>query len=124
MLTARTAGNLSRATARAGRRTGKDRILLPHARAAADDQCLRPEENAEHNLGIGWYRANWMPDNKSAVANGLIGRERVMVRLSLTFPRKVIEQSTDYEAPFSPSISWDGKEIIFIARRPGARTPR
>ena len=42
------------------------------------------EENADTTLGIGWYRANWMPDNKSAVANGLIGREQVMVRLSLT----------------------------------------
>jgi hypothetical protein len=41
-----------------------------------------------------------------------------MVRLSLNRPRKVMEQSTEYEAPFSPSVSWDGKEIIFIARRP------
>ncbi len=81
-------------------------------------------ENADTTLGIGWYRANWMPDNKSAVANGLIGRERVMVRLSLTVPRTVIEQSTEYEAPFSPSISWDGKEIIFIAKRSGARFAR
>jgi dipeptidyl aminopeptidase/acylaminoacyl peptidase len=82
------------------------------------------EENANTTLGIGWYRADWMPDNKSVVANGLIGRERAMVRLALTYPRKVIEQSTEYEAPFSPSISWDGKEIIFIARRPGARSAR
>ena len=44
-------------------------------------------ENADTTVGIGWYRANWLPDNKSTVANGLIGRERVMVRLSLTFPR-------------------------------------
>jgi Tol biopolymer transport system component len=79
-------------------------------------------ENSEASLGIGWYRANWMPDSKSAVANGLIGREQVMVRLSLTIRRKVIEQSTNYEAPFSPSVSWDGKEIIFIARRPEFRS--
>ena len=79
------------------------------------------EENSDASLGIGWYRANWMPDSKTAVANGLLGRERVMVRMSFIH-RKVIEQSTDYEAPFSPSVSWDGKEIIFIARRPGSRS--
>ncbi len=79
-------------------------------------------EFSDTPLGIGWYRANWMPDSKSVVANGLIGREQVMVRMSLTIPRKAIEQSTDYEAPFSPSVSWDGKEIIFIARRPVSRS--
>jgi hypothetical protein len=76
-------------------------------------------ENADTTLGIGWFRANWMPDNKSVVANGFTGRKPGMVRLSLTIPRRVIEQSTEYEAPFSPSVSWDGKEIIFIARMPG-----
>ena len=80
------------------------------------------EENSDVSLGIGWYRANWMPDSQSTVSNGLIGRERAMVRLSLTVHRKAIEQSTDYEAPFSPSVSWDGKEIIFIARRPESRS--
>jgi Tol biopolymer transport system component len=79
------------------------------------------EENANATVGIGWYRANWMPDSKSAVANGLIDQAPVMVRLFLTRPRKVIEQSTEYEAPFSPSVSWDGKEIIFIATRPRSR---
>jgi WD40-like Beta Propeller Repeat len=77
-------------------------------------------ENADAILGIGWYRANWMPDSKSIVANGLDGRDRVMVRMSLTIPRNVIKQSSEYEAPFSPSVSWDGKEILFIARTPGS----
>jgi Tol biopolymer transport system component len=79
------------------------------------------EENSESVLGSGWYRASWMPDSKSAVANGLIGRTQVMVRMSLTHPWKAIEQSTEYQAPFSPSVSADGKEIIFIAKRPGTR---
>ncbi len=78
-------------------------------------------ENSSAVLGIGWYRASWTPDSKSAVANGLIERAQVMVRMSLTHPRKVIEQSTEYEDPFSPSVSADGKEIIFIARRPRSR---
>ena len=80
------------------------------------------EENSDALLGIGWYRASWMPDSRSALANGLIDRAPVMVRMSLKHPRTVIEQSTEYEAPFSPSVSADGKEIIFIARRPGSRS--
>ncbi len=75
-------------------------------------------ENAVAKVGIGWYRASWMPDNKTVVANGLNGKDQVMVRLSLTNRRKVVEQSTEYEDPFSPAISSDGKEILFIARRP------
>jgi len=79
-------------------------------------------ENVETPLGIGWYRGNWMPDNRTVVTNGLDARRPVMVRLSLNTPRKVVEQSTEYEDPFSPSISWDGKEIIFIAKRPQPRS--
>ncbi len=80
------------------------------------------EENVETPLGVGWYRGNWMPDSRTVVTNGLDARRSVMVRLSLSTPRKVVEQSTDYEDPFSPSISWDGKEIVFIARRPKAKS--
>jgi dipeptidyl aminopeptidase/acylaminoacyl peptidase len=80
-------------------------------------------EKADAILGIGWFRANWMPDSKTVVTNGVNGRDAVMVRLSLTFPKRFVQQSTDYEDPSSPCISWDGKEIIFIARkpRPGSR---
>jgi hypothetical protein len=78
-------------------------------------------ENAVTALGIGFFRANWMPDSKSVVTNGVNGRTRVMVRLSLNIPRKSIEESTGYEQPASPSISWDGKEIVFIARKPRSR---
>jgi hypothetical protein len=76
--------------------------------------------NADATLEIGWYRANWMSDSKSIVANGLDGGDRVMVRMSLTIARNVIKQSTQYEALFSPSVSWDGKEILLIARKPGS----
>jgi Tol biopolymer transport system component len=84
-------------------------------------QVYDMRENAATTLGIGWFRANWTPDSKSVVANGVNGRNEVMVRLSLTIPRRVIEQSTEYEEPFSPSISCDGKEILFIARKPRSR---
>lgn len=76
------------------------------------------EENLTTDLGVGWYRANWLPDSKTVVCNGTDGQKSVMVRMSLKDPRKMIEQPSDYERPFSPSPSWNGKEIIFIARKP------
>jgi Tol biopolymer transport system component len=69
-------------------------------------------------LGVGWYRANWMPDGKSVVANGVAGGKVGMVRLSLDAPGKPQELATEFEEPFSPCCSRDGKQIIFIARRP------
>lgn len=72
----------------------------------------------EKTLGLGWYRANWAPDGKSVVANGAIGWERAMVRILADSPRGQIELTTRYESPLSPSLSWDGKDIIYIARRP------
>ena len=76
------------------------------------------ETGKDQSLGIGWYRANWMPDGKSVVANGVIGGKAGMVRLSLDAPERPEELATEFEKPFSPCCSWDGKQIIFIARRP------
>jgi Tol biopolymer transport system component len=76
------------------------------------------QENATAELGIGWYRANWTADSKEVVCSTQENGARAMVRMSLNHPRRVIEQPSEYEEPFSPSISWDGKEILFIARRP------
>jgi Tol biopolymer transport system component len=77
------------------------------------------QENAETPLGDGWYRANWMADSKAVVVNGPIigGRQRI-VRLSLKPPGEMSELTTEYDEPFSPCCSWDGKEILFIARMP------
>ena len=69
-------------------------------------------------LGTGWYRANWMPDSKTLVANGVIGDKVGMIRLSLDAPERVEELATEFERPSSPCCSWDGKQVIFIARRP------
>ena len=78
-------------------------------------------ENRETTLGIGWFRANWAPDSKSVVATRTHGRMRVLVRLTLADPTNAAEQSTEYEEPTAPFISWDGKEILFIARKPKSR---
>lgn len=67
---------------------------------------------------MGWFRANWMADSKSVVANGVIGEKVGMVCLSLDAPGQPTELSTEYDEPISPSCSWDGKQIVFIAKRP------
>ena len=85
------------------------------------DPGLRHAGKCTDDTGNRLVCANWMPDSKSVVCNGGDGRDSRMVRLSLTIPRKMIEQSTEYEEPFSPAISWDGKEILFIARKPRSR---
>ena len=76
------------------------------------------QTNTEETLGIGWFRANWMPDSKSVVANGVIGRKLGMVRLALDAPDQATELSTDFDEPSSPCPSGDGTQIIFVARRP------
>ncbi len=76
------------------------------------------QQQNEETLGIGWFRANWMADSTSVVANGLIGRRRRMVRLSLDAPGEPTELTTEFEEPISPCCSWDGKQIVFIAKTP------
>jgi Tol biopolymer transport system component len=72
-------------------------------------------------LGIGWYRANWMPDSTTLVANGYVGWKECMVRLSPDSPERPEELATEFERPSSPCCSRDGKQIVFIAKRPAER---
>jgi Tol biopolymer transport system component len=75
-------------------------------------------------LGIGWFRANWMPDGKTVVANGPAGFEGVgMVKLSvdgLQAPRQLFSQFDDAS---SPCPSSDEAFMVFVARRPKPSTP-
>lgn len=73
-------------------------------------------------LGVGWFRANWMPDSRSLVANGWVGARERMIRLSLD-ARAPEEVPTEFEDPSSPCCSSDGKEIVFIAKRPVSKKP-
>jgi Tol biopolymer transport system component len=90
------------------RAAGRPPLLYVHDLGTGKDEML----------GTGWFRANWMPDGKSVVANGVVGRKAGMVRLSLDAPGRPEELATGFEEPFSPCCSRDGKQIIFIARRP------
>jgi Tol biopolymer transport system component len=81
------------------------------------------ETHEEKALGVGWFRANWTSESKSVVANGEIGGESTMVQLSAVGPRSQTELPTGFEEPFSPCCSWDGKDIVYIARRPGKKRP-
>lgn len=77
-------------------------------------------ENTDVTLGIGWFRANWWSDSKSVVANGRVrsGPKRQIVRMRLNAAGKPTELSTEFDEPFSPCCSWDGKDLLFIARMP------
>jgi Tol biopolymer transport system component len=76
------------------------------------------KENADATLGVGWFRANWMPDSQSVVANGMIGQTEGMVRLTLKIPRAPSALTSRFAEPSSPCVSWDGKELLYIARMP------
>jgi Tol biopolymer transport system component len=77
----------------------------------------------EKTLGIGWFRANWMPDNKTVIANGVIGGEIRMVRLSPAAPFRPTELRTAYEEAVSPCCTWDGQYFAYIAKRPKSEEP-
>ncbi len=69
-------------------------------------------------LGIGWFRANWMPDSKAVVANTFAGR-RVMAQFSVDEPGGLPKQLfADFEDTASPCVSPDGRYAVFIAKRP------
>jgi hypothetical protein len=76
------------------------------------------QDKKERTLGIGWFRANWMADSRSVVADGEIDGWVGMVRLSLDAPGHPTTLSTEYDEPHSPCCSWDGKQIVYIAKRP------
>ncbi len=68
-------------------------------------------------LGIGWYRANWMPDGKAVVANGFIADD-VMVKLSAARPDEPPAQLfSQFEDASSPCPSSDGRFLVFISKR-------
>ena len=43
--------------------------------SSAESWIARRDGRREETLGIGWFRANWMADSKSVVANGVIGEK-------------------------------------------------
>jgi TolB protein len=91
-----------------GKTAGRPLMIYVHDLGTGQDE----------RLGIGWFRANWMPDGKSVVANGTVKGKVGMVRLSLDAPDRPEELATEFDKPFSPCCSRDGKQIVFIARRP------
>ena len=74
------------------------------------------QTNETKTLGIGWFRANWMPDGKALVASGIIAG-RAMVKLSVERPGEPPRQLfSQFEDPSSPCPSPDGQSLVFIAR--------
>ena len=80
-------------------------------------QVVDIESKETKTLGIGWFRANWIPDGKAVVADGFAGHF-MMVRLSVdepgVLPKPLFSQ---FEDTASPCVSSDGRYAVFIARR-------
>jgi Tol biopolymer transport system component len=76
------------------------------------------ETGREAFVGYGRWRANWSPDGKSLVANGVLGRSKVgMVKLSAEKPGKPEAILPDFPTAESPCYSPDGKYLVFVVNR-------
>jgi Tol biopolymer transport system component len=76
------------------------------------------ETKRARTAGVGWFRANWMPDGKFVVANGFTNTY-VMVKLSAQFPNQPPTPFfSQFEEALSPCPSSDGQYVVFLAKRP------
>ncbi len=90
--------------------------------------CFRQEEtppeirildlktNESTTIGIGWFRANWMPNGRAVVANGRVGMVKLSAEGRITRRAALFSQ---FEGAASPCASLDGELFVFTARRPG-----
>ncbi len=73
----------------------------------------------EHFAGYGWYRPNWSSDSQFVVANSTVAPRQTWIvefnAIVKTAPKPI---HTDFERPFSPDRSRDGKYSVFVARKP------
>jgi Tol biopolymer transport system component len=82
-------------------------------------KVINLETKEVKTLGIGWFRANWLPDGKAVVANGPAGFGVIgMVKLSVDRPRAPGQMFSQFEHASSPCPSSDGMFMVFVARRP------
>jgi hypothetical protein len=69
-------------------------------------------------LCVGFFRAQWAADGKTFVSNGLmLGEDNRAHRLPARFwldKSRVGFFLLDYDVPFSPCVSRDGKTVVFI----------
>jgi dipeptidyl aminopeptidase/acylaminoacyl peptidase len=75
------------------------------------------QTNETKTLRIGWFRANWMPDGKTLVANGFAGR-LVMVKFAVEGTAPSGQLFSQFEDASAPCPSSDGKYLVFVAKRP------
>jgi len=77
------------------------------------------ETKEARKVGIGWFRANWMPDGGSVVANGPVGLGgRGMVKLPSGEAGRPGQLFSQFDGSSSPCPTADGEFMVFIARRP------
>ena len=78
-------------------------------------------------LGVGFYRAHWAADGKSVVSNGLVLAEDTRPhRMPARFwvdGNRIEFFLLNYDTPFSPSVSRDGKMVVFIVDSEAQKRP-
>ena len=73
----------------------------------------------DKTVGVGWFRANWMPDGKAVTANGPVQFSTIgMVKLSVEGAKPPSQLFSQFDNPSSPCPSSDGEFMSFIAKRP------
>jgi Tol biopolymer transport system component len=87
------------------------------------------ETKKQTELGSGFYRAQWAGDGQSVVSNGIwdvIGDDRFArapARFRLDKPGKPEFFMTDFDNPWSPCVSPDGKTIALVVDSERRRRP-
>jgi Tol biopolymer transport system component len=77
------------------------------------------ESKQQTIIGYGWFRANWLPDGKSVVANGVSAEgATAMVKFSTEKPSKPEIVCREFPDGLSPCYSHDGKYVVFVGKRP------
>jgi Tol biopolymer transport system component len=89
------------------------------ARPAPEIRVVNLHTGSESIVGYGWYRANWAPDGKSVVCNGVAGPDEGMVRLwvdpSGRHPESLLPGPMGGE---SPCYGGKGDALVFVRVQP------
>jgi Tol biopolymer transport system component len=96
-------------------------VCVRHQGRPGEIHLVDLKTKATKSLGTGWFRANWMPDGTSLVANGFaggIGMVSLTAELGGGHRTQLFSQ---FERAASPCPSPDGKYLVFVASRPRKR---
>jgi hypothetical protein len=87
--------------------------------SAPEIRVVDIETGRSLTVGAGWYRPDWSPDGKSLICNGVVGRDKVMVKLSAVDPKHPPEVlPTGAGQRSSPCFAGEANAIVCVEERP------